>query len=374
MKTSRLLTREEALEEFTQIDNDDHVQIPSDVWLEILLRTEITAVLDLATIKEVHIWLYDNYFWKRKFVKDFPDYIEICGTELPKWITPDDPMSQPLSFEKLSWRRYYNVIRFMMKRVVDSLISAANNQTEFARLYDLGQYPYAISASRVRGTITRINVKLRKLVVLEFGGFEIGTDIISEDIYGIWHFCQKFLLPVPFRSNGSDISQFKYIAVNDVNIIRTWLRSNLDYSAWVGDTIEFLYDELGKMFAHWVVTNININNMFWYADLHSFIKKKQQSFPNENVQKDIIEYFTVRYNRFIKQYYDSNSYSMEKMWIQIGRTGIRNRSGILRLGLCVNCEVQNANVQCKQCKNVTYCSDKCAKKHWITSHYLTCVE
>ena len=87
-----------------------------DVFFCIMLHMDIRTLLDLSPqIPEVAILLVNDLFWRRKLNVDFPEVH--CGTFDP------DSIEARRRFENQPWRRLYNVVRFIMHRVVYQMIS-----------------------------------------------------------------------------------------------------------------------------------------------------------------------------------------------------------------------------------------------------------
>ena len=87
-----------------------HEALPRNVLMLIASFMNVKDVLELANKYIVfYLIVFENEdFWKRKFANEFPEVIYILGNSLDS---------------DLTWRNYYNVTRYFIKKIQNVMLS-----------------------------------------------------------------------------------------------------------------------------------------------------------------------------------------------------------------------------------------------------------
>jgi hypothetical protein len=203
---------------------------PHDIWKKILLKVEITRVLDLGVkIPEVQRVLVDDAFWKSKFAYDFPDMVEFVGGDaLPEWITPGDPSAVP-EFRDLPWRRYYYVVRPFMRRLAKKVLELVKTQ-DAANVYrEMAHHPFIVRGTLIPGSTFMVSVtrywrmrdkeghRARYFTYMDLNNLIDG----SEAEMTVWEFASRYI-----------VSDMREIAIPLINERHNFQRVNRGERRW----------------------------------------------------------------------------------------------------------------------------------------------
>lgn len=101
-----------------ELKTADYSRFPYEIVRKIYVDVDIRLILDeskkSATLQRL---VYDDEFWRLKFLNDFPEVVALVGTKLP----PEnenlvDRIWTRAKFPENPWRSYYNVVRLFVSK------------------------------------------------------------------------------------------------------------------------------------------------------------------------------------------------------------------------------------------------------------------